>query len=57
MKIINTKEEYQKAMEELDRREFYAEMSDDYSATCREKEAITKERREINTQAKEKKLF
>ena len=57
MKNINTKEDYKKAMEELDRREFYANMSDDYRVTCREMEAITKERREINTQAKEKNLF
>lgn len=57
MKNINTKEDYRKAMEELDRREFYANMSDDYGVTCREMEKITKERYEINTQAKEKKLF
>lgn len=57
MKNINTKEDYRKAMEELDRREFYANMSDDYGVTCREMEKITKERHEINTQAKEKKLF
>lgn len=57
MKNINTKEDYQKAMKELDHREFYANMSDDYAVTCREMEKITKERHEINTQAKEKKLF
>ena len=56
-RIINTREEYEKAMEELDRREFYAEMSDDYSMTRREMEKIAKERHEINTQAEEKNLL
>jgi len=56
-KKINTKEEYQKAMEELEVREFYANMCDDYTVTCREMEKIRIDRHEITTQAKEKNLL
>ena len=57
MKKINTKEEYREAMKELDRREFYANMSDDYSVTCREMDEINRERHEITTEAHKKNLL
>ena len=57
MKKINTKEEYKEAMKELDRREFYANMSDDYSVTRREMDEINRERYEITTEAHKKNLL
>ena len=51
---INTKEDYDNAMEILDGNEFCANMSDDYSVTRREIEEVNAQRWMINKIAREK---
>lgn len=51
---INSREDYDKAMEILDGNEFCAEMSDDFSAWKREKAEVAKQRAEVTAQAKAK---
>lgn len=51
---INSREDYDKAMEILDGNEFCAEMSDDFSAWKREKAEVAKQRAEVNAIAREK---
>jgi hypothetical protein len=51
---INTKEDYDKAMEILDGNEFCAEMSDDFSCWRREKEEVTRQRADVTAQARTK---
>ena len=48
---INTKEDYNKAMEILDGNEFCAEMSDDFFRSNSEKAEIARQRVEVITQA------
>jgi len=51
---INTREDYEKALEILDGNEFCANMSDDYSCTKRELVEIARQRAEVTAQAKAK---
>ena len=51
---INSRADYDKAMEILDGNEFCAEMSDDFSAWKREKAEVAKQRAEVTAQAKAK---
>lgn len=51
---INTKEDYDTAMDILAQNEFCAEMSDDFSCWQREKEEVRRQRAVVNAQAKEK---
>jgi adenylylsulfate kinase-like enzyme len=51
---INTKEDYDKAMEILDGNEFCAEMSDDFLYWQREKAEVARQRAEVTAQAKAK---
>ena len=51
---INTRADYDKAMETLDGNEFCANMSDDYGACKRELAEVKKQRAEVTKQAKEK---
>ena len=51
---INTKEDYDKAMEILEDNEFCAEMSDDSSRWQREMEEIARQRAEVISQARAK---
>lgn len=51
---INTLEDYEKAMEELDGNEFIAEMSDDFSYWQSEKAEVAAQRAQVICQAKEK---
>lgn len=51
---INTKEDYEKAMETLDGNEFIANMSDDFYYWKKEKDEVARQRREVIAQAKEK---
>ena len=50
--IINTKEDYDTAMQVLAGNEFCAEMSDDFSCWQREKEEIATQRADVIRQAK-----
>jgi len=49
--VINTKEDYEHAMEVLDGNEFCADMSDDWMRAEREKEEIRRQRRAVQAQA------
>ena len=51
---INTLEDYEKAMEELDGNEFIAEMSDDFIYWQSEKAEVAAQRAQVIAQAKEK---
>jgi len=51
---INTKEDYDAAMEILAQNDFCAEMSDDFSVWQREKEEVRHQRAMVNAQAKAK---
>lgn len=51
---INTKEDYDKAMEILDGNEFIAEMSDDFTYWKREKAEVARQRADVTAQAKVK---
>ena len=51
---INTKEDYDAAMEILAQNDFCAEMSDDFSVWQREKEEVQRQRAVVNSQAKAK---
>lgn len=51
---VNTEEEVEQALQELEDSEFVANMSDDYSQTRREVAEIERQRRQIIRQAKEK---
>lgn len=51
---INTKEDYDKAMEILDNNEFCAEMSDDFFRSNREKAEVARQRAEVTAQARVK---
>lgn len=51
---INTIEDYEKAMEELDGNDFIAEMSDDFSYWKSEKAEVAAQRAQVIAQAKEK---
>ena len=51
---INTKEDYDKAMEILDGNEFCAEMSDDFFRSNKEKAEVARQRAEVITQARAK---
>lgn len=51
---INTLEDYENAMEELDGNEFIAEMSDDFSYWQSEKAEVAAQRAQVISQAKEK---
>lgn len=51
---INTIEDYEKAMEELDGNDFIAEMSDDFSYWKSEKAEVAAQRSQVIAQAKEK---
>lgn len=51
---INTKEDYDAAMEILAQNDFCAEMSDDFSVWQREKEEVRRQRTVVNAQAKAK---
>lgn len=52
--IINTKEDFEQALEVLNGNEFCAEMSDDFSVWRREKNEVAKQRADVYRQAKEK---
>jgi len=52
--VINTKEDYDKAMEELENRKFLAEMSDDFSCWERETSKIYREMWDVKSQAEAK---
>lgn len=52
--VINTKEDYDKAMEELENRKFLAEMSDDFSCWERETSNIYREMWDVKSQAEAK---
>ena len=51
---INSREDYEKAMETLKRDDFIAEMSDSYAITCSERREVRKQRLEIMEQVKRK---
>lgn len=51
---INTKADYENALETLDENEFVASMSDDYFRERMEKEEIFRQRAEVRKQAREK---
>jgi hypothetical protein len=51
---INTKEDYDKAMEILDGNEFCAEMSDDFFRSNKEKAEVARQRAEVIAQARAK---
>lgn len=51
---INSREDYDRAIESLDCADFCARMSDDYSVECRERAEIAKQRAEIVQMAEEK---
>lgn len=51
---INTKAEYDEAMEILAQNDFCAEMSDDFSVWQREKEEVRRQRAVVTEQAKAK---
>lgn len=51
---INTKEDYNKAMEILDGNEFCAEMSDDFFRSNKEKAEVARQRAEVIAQARAK---
>lgn len=51
---INTKEDYNNAMEILKGNEFCAEMSDDFTYWKREKEEVARQRADVIKQAKNK---
>jgi hypothetical protein len=51
---INSKEEYEQALEELDNLWFIAEMSDDYSRTLSEQADIREARKKLYNQCIEK---
>lgn len=51
---INSREDYDKAMETLDGNEFCAQMSDDFYYWKRELEEVTRQRAEVNAIAKAK---
>jgi hypothetical protein len=51
---INSREDYDKAMEILDGNEFCAQMSDDFYYWKRELEEVAKQRAEVNAIAKAK---
>ena len=55
--VINTREDYDKAMTVLDDAEFIAEMSDCYSITLNEKAEIDRQRLDVMRQAKERGLL
>ena len=52
--VINTKEDYDRAMEVLDGNEFIAEMSDDFSYWKSEKAEVERQRAIVRKQAIEK---
>lgn len=52
--VINTREDYENAMKELDGNDFIAEMSDDFSYWRSEKAEVAKQRAQVIAQAKEK---
>jgi len=54
---INTREDYDKAMEILDGNEMCAEMSDDFFCWHREKEEVERQRYQVRKQALEKGLI
>lgn len=54
---INTREDYDKAMEILDGNEMCADMSDDFSCWRREKAEVEKQRYQVRKQALEKGLI
>lgn len=51
---INSREDYDQAMHELDENEFVAEMSDDFYYWQREKAEVAKQRFDVRRQAIEK---
>ena len=51
---INTKEDYDNAMENLNHRQFLAEMSDDFRCWKSETAQVELERSDVKRQAKEK---
>ena len=51
---INTKEDYDKAIEILDDNEFCAEMSDDFFRSNRERAEVARQRAEATAQARAK---
>lgn len=51
---VNTEEEVEQALQELEDSEFVANMSDDYLQTRREVAEIERQRRQLIQQAKEK---
>lgn len=51
---INSREDYDQAMHELDENEFVAEMSDDFYYWQREKAEVEKQRFDVRRQAIEK---
>ena len=51
---INSREDYNKAIEILDGNEFCAKMSDDYNCERRELAEIDRQRNDVNKQAKDK---
>lgn len=53
---INTREDYENAMADLEKANFYAEMSDDFRAWQREKDEIARQVAEVKRQAAEKGL-
>jgi len=55
--VINTKEEYEAAMKELEGKRFLAEMSDDFRCWQSETDWIRREMYEVQRQAREKGLI
>ena len=51
--VIKTQEDFDKAMDTLERDAFVAEMSDSYAVTCSEKREIRKQLDDVTRQAKE----
>lgn len=54
---INTREDYDKAMEALEGADFCARMSDDYATERREREEVARQMAEVVRIAKEKGLI
>lgn len=51
--VINTAEDLTAALEALDTAQFYAEMSDDFSAWRRETDEVERQRRQVMVAARE----
>ncbi len=57
MWTITTAEDLMDALDTLDRQEFIAEMSDDFTCWRREKDEVARQRRQVMTMARDRGLI